>query len=475
MYLPRRRNARALSLVTVFSFSHPASQDDDRSAMSRSPTSSEAPVDPVLGAALDDANDRLALLAEMMQGFARSGDFAAVVHSGLSRITHSMGAEASSLFLLEGDPPAPDIVCSACSGPVDVTDLRLPWGVGIVGRSIARDEPLMVRDVRSDPGFAGAEVDAATGFVTRSILVAPLSVGDERIGAIEIINKLEGDHLFTRRDQALLETLCHAAALAISNIRLTERLVEQERMNRELELAAAIQQDLLPPPARPEYPVHGLMRPMYRVSGDFYDVLERPDGRLWFCVADVSGKGMNAALLMARTSSLFRCLAKQASGPGVLLSAINAELCETVSHGMFVTLACGLYDPVNGRLHLASAGHEPGLLHDPTTGEMRALEAGGPPLGIAPGLIDAAAELTLILSPEQSLYVFTDGLTEAADAEGRMLEAEGVASLITHCAGQPVHLRPRALLDGVMNAGRSQHDDLTVLVLSGPSVGVDRP
>lgn len=247
MYLPRRRNARALSLVTVFSFSHPASQDDDRSAMSRSPTSSEAPVDPVLGAALDDANDRLALLAEMMQGFARSGDFAAVVHSGLSRITHSMGAEASSLFLLEGDPPAPDIVCSACSGPVDVTDLRLPWGVGIVGRSIARDEPLMVRDVRSDPGFAGAEVDAATGFVTRSILVAPLSVGDERIGAIEIINKLEGDHLFTRRDQALLETLCHAAALAISNIRLTERLVEQERMNRELELAAAIQQDLLPP------------------------------------------------------------------------------------------------------------------------------------------------------------------------------------------------------------------------------------
>jgi sigma-B regulation protein RsbU (phosphoserine phosphatase) len=439
--------------------------------MTRLPAASKATKHPAhSGTAETDGH--LTLLAEMMRGFACSGDFVEVLRAGLARIAESLGAEASSMFLLEGEAAEPEIVCSACSGPVDITGLRLSWGAGIVGRCIASNATLMVRDVRKDPGFAGGAVDAATGFRTRSILVAPLSLGEERLGAIEIINKRRGSRLFSSRDQALLETLCHAASLAIANMRLTARFVEQERMNRELELAAAIQRDLLPPPAPAGFPAHGLMRPMYRVSGDFYDVIERPDGRLWFCVADVSGKGMNAALLMARTSSLFRCLAKQAGSPGELAAAINAELCETVSHGMFVTLACGLYDPVGGGLRLANAGHEPALLHDQVTGAMRVLEAGSPPLGIAPGLVDPAAEWDLRLGPGQALYIFTDGLTEAADAQGRMLEGEGVAALIAECAVHPPHQRPVVLLEGVMGQGRIQRDDLTVLIVAGPRAGV---
>jgi sigma-B regulation protein RsbU (phosphoserine phosphatase) len=381
------------------------------------------------GAALaDDATGNLALLAAMTRGFARSGDFTEMVRAGLERITERLGAEASSLFLIDG--PERDIVCFACHGPVDISGLRLPWGTGIVGRCIAEDATQMVRDVTLDPGFAGATVDAATGFVTRSILVAALAVGDEQLGAIEIINKADGDHLFTPEDQGLLEALCGAAALAISNMRLTARLVEQERLAREVELAAAIQRSLLPAAAPPDFPIHGEMRPMYRVSGDFYDVVARPDGRLWFCVADVAGKGMNAALLMAKTASLFRCLSKTAPAPGVLLAAINQELCETASHGLFVTLACGLYDPRDGALTLANAGHEPLLLHDPATGALESLEADGPPLGIDPDLIDAAAETALVVRPGQALYVFTDGVTEASDAEGTMLQADGLGRLI---------------------------------------------
>lgn len=414
-----------------------------------------------------DADGNLALLAAMTRGFARSGDFAEMVRAGLERITDRLGAEASSLFLLEGE--ARDIVCHACHGPVDISGLRLPWGVGIVGRCIAEDAAQMVRDVRRDPNFAGAEVDAATGFVTRSILVAPLSVGDERLGAIEIINKVSdgprGDHLFTAEDQGLLEALCGAAALAISNMRLTARLVEQERLAREIELAAAIQRGLLPGPAADDFPVHGDMRPMHMVSGDFWDVIPRRDGRLWFCVADVAGKGINAALLMAKTSSLVRCLSKTASGPGALLAAINDELCETSSHGLFVTLACGLYDPADGSLVLANAGHEPPLLHDPADGALESLEADGPPLGIAPGLVDAGAERALVVQPGQALYVFTDGLTEAADGEGAMLQADGLGDLIAASAGVPAKGRPGALIDAVLAAGRAQRDDLTMLVL----------
>ncbi|MGC2856791.1 PP2C family protein-serine/threonine phosphatase [Novispirillum sp. DQ9] len=421
-------------------------------------------------AASVDPSGNLTLLAAMTRGFARSGDFTEMVRAGLERITDRLGAEASSLFLLEG--PGREIVCFACHGPVDITGLRLPWGTGIVGRCIEDDTAQMVRDVRADPAFAGAAVDAATGFVTRSILVAPLSVGDERLGAIEIINKAtdgpDGDHLFTPEDQGLLEALCGAAALAISNMRLTARLVEQERLAREVELAAAIQRGLLPGPAPAEFPIHGEMRPMHLVSGDFWDVVRRPDGRLWFCVADVAGKGINAALLMAKTSSLFRCLSKSARHPGALLAAINEELCETASHGLFVTLACGLYDPADGALVLANAGHEPPLLHDPASGALESLPADGPPLGIAPGLVEPAAERSLVVRPGQALYVFTDGLTEASDREGAMLQADGLGGLIAAGAGVPVATRPAALIDAALAAGRAQRDDLTMLVLERP-------
>lgn len=410
-----------------------------------------------------DATGNLALLAAMTRGFARSGDFVEMVRAGLERITERLGAEASSLFLLDG--AAREIVCFACHGPVDIAGLRLPWGTGIVGRCIAEDTAQMVRDVRADPAFAGAAVDAATGFATRSILVAPLSVGEERLGAIEIINKVDGDPLFTPEDQGLLEALCGAAALAISNMRLTARLVEQERLAREVELAAAIQRGLLPGPAAADFPIHGAMRPMHMVSGDFWDVIARPDGRLWFCVADVAGKGMNAALLMAKTSSLVRCLSKTAASPGPLLATVNEELCETASHGLFVTLACGLYDPADGTLILANAGHEPPVLHDPASGALDSLAADGPPLGIAPGLVDAAAERIVVVRPGQALYVFTDGLTEATDGEGTMLQADGLARLITAHARMPLRARPGALIDAVLGEGRAQRDDLTVLVL----------
>lgn len=445
-------------------------------------TTAAPPLNPDPGRAVvpdGEFADHLALVAEMTRGFAGSGDFEATVREGLRWVTRHMGAEASSLFLLEptADPEAPEVVCHACVGPVDVTGMRLPWGRGIVGRCIDRDRPLMVRDVRDDPDFGGAQVEADTGFVTRSILVAPLTVGAERLGAVEIINKRPDPDapasaedeaaLFTDQDRELLVAVAGAAALAISNMRLAARLVEQERLKRELELAAEIQRGLLPPPTAAGCPAHGLNRPVREVSGDFFDIVRLPDGRLWATVADVAGKGMNAALLMAKTSSLFRCLCKDASEPGVLLARISDELCETSSRGIFVTMAAILYDPASGAVAVANAGHEPLLLHDPATGTVRALPAGGPPLGIAAGLHgdDGCPETRFTMTAGQALYVFTDGLTEAADAEGGMLGAEGARALIAAAAPLPVGDRPAAIVGGALS-GRSQRDDLTVLVLA---------
>src|SRR5262245_10721993 len=158
-----------------------------------------------------EIKDHLGLIAEMTRTFAASHDARDVAASALERITLHVGAEAASLFLLDDDHET--LVCSACYGPVDITGIRIASNAGIVGRAVQQQAGQMVRDVRADADF-GTSVDDKTGFNTRSILVAPLSVGREALGAIEIINKAGGDGLFAGEDLVLLETLARAAALA---------------------------------------------------------------------------------------------------------------------------------------------------------------------------------------------------------------------------------------------------------------------
>ncbi|WP_404380195.1 PP2C family protein-serine/threonine phosphatase [Caenispirillum salinarum] len=419
--------------------------------------------------------NHMALIASMTREFSSSRDSQAVSRHGLERITTFLGAEASSLFLLSDD--GRDLHCAACFGPVDVTGMRVPLGQGIVGRAVKRNKTQMVRDARHDPDFGGQDIAEETGFVTRSVLVAPLSLGSERLGAIEIINKAGGDGLFDEHDQTLLEVLAGSAALAIDNFRLTQRLVEQERARHELTLAAEIQRSLLPRPANDAYPVHGINAAARMVSGDFFDIVDcgeeagRPGtGRIWFAIGDVSGKGMNAAILMTKTASLFRCLCKTVDNPGRLLASINAELCETGSHGMFVTMIAGYLDRETGNVVLANAGHEPPLIVPADGGAMDAVPAEAPPLGIAADIVgpEGYPEHPLHLG-DGSLYVFTDGLTEAyTAAEGdAVLGSEGARRLIRHVAALPAADRLREILARVTVPGRPLRDDVTVLLVQG--------
>ncbi len=136
-------------------------------------------------------------------------------------------------------------MCRGCAGPLDITGLTLPANAGIVGKTVMSRSSQIVRDVREDPDFA-QNVDKDTGFETRSILCAPLMVQEECIGALELINKRGGDGLFDKRDENIMTALASAAALAIHNARMADRLVVQERMQKELELAREIQESLLP-------------------------------------------------------------------------------------------------------------------------------------------------------------------------------------------------------------------------------------
>ena len=398
------------------------------------------------------------LIATIGWDFAATVDLGQTLQNCIQRILQYLDAEAGSIFLL--DDEGRHLVCRACAGPLDITGLKLERDHGIVGNSITTNSLQMVRDVSQNKDFTGF-VDARTGFVTRSILCAPIQIKGGPLGAIEVINKKSEDGLFSSVDAHFLVALASLAALAIHNARMATALVEQERIKKELELAGEIQRSLLPPSPPSGFPVHGVNLPALEMSGDFYHFFELADGRVCFCLGDVSGKGMNASLLMAKTISLFNCLAKTLHQPGALLAAINEEVTETAINGMFVTMVVGIFDPAQRSVAFANAGHQPPLYRD-ADGLFSEFEALEPPLGIIAGM--AYSEQTLSLGAG-SLYVFTDGLTEGRLEDGGQLGDAGVRNLIQRLA----HLPPTARLEGMVAplqaTGEALHDDITVMVV----------
>ena len=249
-------------------------------------------------------------------------------------------------------------------------------------------------------------------------------------------------------------------------LRLDQAIEERDRLanelNRELSLAREIQRSLLPPDMGSDYPLVGVNISARDLSGDFYDYFTLDDGRIYFNLGDVSGKGVNAALLMAKTSSLFRCLGKRIDDPEVLLSQINLELCETTIHGMFVTMIAGLYDPKMGTLKLVNAGNPPALLVSPQ-GLARELEAKGPPLGVLAEVDFPGVEIKL---DDNYLYMFSDGVTEGYLENGEVMELSGLFKTIVKMDEylQPIE-RLNAITDKLMHASIASRDDVTLLLL----------
>lgn len=402
--------------------------------------------------------EQLALLAEISQGFSSTLDISQTLNNAIEQFMEYMNAEAASIFLLETD--SHELVCVECAGPVDITGLRLSSTQGIVGKTVTTRSSQMIRDVQSDPDFS-KKVDMGSGFRTRSILCVPLIVNNECIGALELLNK-KNDDLFGDQDKHLSMALASYAALAINNARMADALVGQERMRKELELAREIQLDLLPDISDvTNFPVNGMNVPALEVSGDFYDFFQRDDGLIYFNLADVSGKGMNAAMLMAKASSLLHHLAKDISDPGELLARVNDEICETVSHGMFVTIVSGFIDTNTCTIKYSNAGHQPPLFHH-CSGEFEEIEAGAPPIGILPGTEFPVSTIKL---DGGSVYIFTDGVTESLNHEQKLLDVGGLIKLIEENSEVTASKRLEDIVAKIRHPNAQQHDDITLMVI----------
>ncbi|MET0226638.1 MAG: SpoIIE family protein phosphatase [Dokdonella sp.] len=399
----------------------------------------------------------LAFLAELSQALAVSLDLRKTLPELVNRVVDFMQVEGATLFLL--DRATNVLECRLCIGPVDITGARLALGQGVVGRAVAANATQIVTDATTDARVWRA-ADDASGFVTRSLVCVPLRTAHGPIGALEIVNRRDGAAL-SAADAELLELIAAPAALAINTARMAGDLIEQQRLRREFDLARRLQKSLLPKRRRDGFPVVGVNRPAHEISGDFYDYFELADGRVGFVIGDISGKGLDAALLMVRAASLLRWAGKDGVAPAAWLARANEELCETTQDGRFVCAVVGYCDRAGRDVRFAGAGFPPVIVHCDDVFED--YPSGVPPLGILPGIVYEEHALTL---DGGTLYAFSDGATDVRDAAGRPIGNAGVRELIARHAVGAAEVRLRGLLTELKQLRLV--DDTTLLIVEAP-------
>ncbi|MFC3193159.1 SpoIIE family protein phosphatase [Marinicella sediminis] len=399
---------------------------------------------------------QLTLLADLSQDFVRSMNINDILRRAVTRIKSYMDAEAASVFLV--DHQLNNLICRASAGPVDVTSMAIKVDSGIIGRTFTSGESQMIRDARKDADFV-CHVDTLTGFQTRSVLCTPLIIQDKTIGVIQVLNKLD-NKLFQKRDSDILRLLATPIALAVQNARYTLNFVEQKRIKKELTLARKLQRSLLPGRLKPPFPVVGTNISANEVSGDFYDYFELNDGTVGFIIGDVSGKGLDASMLMVRASSLLRWIGKDHLPPGQWLAKANKELCEKASRGLFVCAAVGYYNPKTDVAMWSNAGLPPVIYKCPK-GNIKTWTADAPPLGIKASDLSFDQQTTKL--NDGGLYFLTDGLTDARNEHNQRRELDGIIEAIKHTESESPEVRIGKLITSARR--HKLNDDATVLLI----------
>ena len=382
-------------------------------------------------------------LAAVIRRIAQASDPAAIADAMLDGAGQLGGAKTGIVMLW--DPGVGQVVCRSSFGPVALTGLAVTM------------EPTAV-PAWLDKGLSawllgkGMPVEGAETFM--------LAHRERRLGVLVLSGFADGAPL-SNADRGALEAIVAAGSLALANGHLDTSIAEYESQNRDIELAAEIQRNLLPDADQGRPTMIGLNRPARKVSGDFFDFYPLPDGRIRFALGDVSGKGMNAALLMAKTASLFHCLGKALDDPSHLLALINRELRETGSRGMFVTMVAGVYTPATGEVRFANAGHLPPLLRK-TDRSYVEFPADAPPLGVLPDL-DCQTQVVQLEGGE--FYIFTDGLTEFQYGDSDELGVDGLIQMLESMAETRLEDRLRHVLADLDGDGWTARDDLTVLAI----------
>src|SRR5881396_2937977 len=394
---------------------------------------------------------------------------------GALYLTDRTGTKLTPIFISKGCPPLvdvpPHILQQAAATPVALESfLRLHnagSGEGLLGRVWQTAMPLYTNEFSEAPELAKLR-DSSLG--ATSVMVAPLLYAKQNMGVLALANSRMGAP-FSQNDFVVFKSITEQSAFALYNAIIYSEANEKKRLDHDLEIARDIQRILLPAeaPNVNGFEISGINVPARQVSGDYFDYIKVDDERLGVAIADVSGKGIPASLIMAICRSVLRSQAIGNPSPADVLQKVNRQLYPDIKEDMFISMTYLVLDHVRGGVTLARAGHDAPLLYQQKSQTLTPLKTPGMVVGIDSGDVfdRLTTDVAVPLERNDCILLYTDGITEALDNEGNEFGLERTIGSVQSSAKEGAQAVVTRLIDDLRNfvGSTPQNDDITMIAI----------
>jgi serine phosphatase RsbU (regulator of sigma subunit) len=400
----------------------------------------------------------LEAVADIARQIVQDRPLEGILDSILESCVSKTSAERAAIMLLND---AGDLVPRAYLSTARA-NVKFAISRSIATKAIDENQAILIKDVAGDENLKMSESIASLKI--RSAICTPLWNGEKTVGVL-YVDTTDPDNQFQDIDLLFFSTLSGMIAEKIENAVLADIAREKQRLDAELEIATEIQTALFPSeiPDIRGYDLSAFNRPCTEVGGDYYDIV--PVGSCFgMAIADVSGKGIGAAMLMSNLQALLRLRATEVTDAADMLRKLNSDMIGRVGEGRFITFFYFILDPRENTISYSNAGHNPPLLCK-HTGEISELKVSGVPLGILPEINYETSQAQL--EPGDVLLVYSDGISECMNEEGDLFGEERLQEVLAQSAQNDAHGIRGAIFSAVDTFRQDQpySDDMTLIVL----------
>ena len=396
-------------------------------------------------------------------------------HGGALYVTDRTGGKLIPAFISKGCPPLvdvpPNIVQQAASVPIALESfLRLHTtgpGEGLIGRVWQTGQPVCLTEFSEAPELAKLRSSA---FGSASIMAASLRYGNQDLGVLALAQGPTGQP-FSQGDFVVFKSIAEQSAFALYNAIIYSMANEKKRLDHDLEIARDIQRILLPSeaPAIRGFQISGINAPARQVSGDYFDYIQVDSERLGVAIADVSGKGVPASLIMAICRSVLRAEAARNPSPADVLRKVNRQLYPDIKEDMFISMAYLILDHHHDQVTFARAGHDAPLLYKRQTETVTPIKSPGMVVGIDSGSVfdRLTTDFAVPLEHDDCLVLYTDGVTETLNSDGDEFGLERMMQAVRASATKGAQAIVTRIIDDVRDFTGSvpQNDDITLIAI----------
>jgi sigma-B regulation protein RsbU (phosphoserine phosphatase) len=396
-------------------------------------------------------------------------------HGGALYLVDRTGSKLVPSFISKGCPPLVDvpahILQQSAATPVALESYvrlhNIGLGDGLMGKVWQGGQPVYLNEFSEAPELAKLRDSSLS---TASVMIAPLLYGKQNLGLLALGNGPMGAP-FTQSDFVVFKSISEQSAFALYNAIIYSEANEKKRLDHDLEIARDIQRILLPDkaPDIPGFEISGVNVPARHVSGDYFDYIKVDEEHLGVAIADVSGKGVPASLIMAICRSVLRSQATQNPSPSDVLRKVNRQLYPDIKEDMFISMAYLILDHVRGSVTLARAGHDAPLLYKRSTQAVTPLKPPGMVLGIDSGSVfdRITGDFNVPLERDDCIVLYTDGVNEALDSDGMEFGMDRMIQSVRASAVHGAAAIVTRVIEDVRNFAGSQpqHDDITLIAI----------